>query len=499
MKISHKTSKTLCNKLLNLERTGRLDDAFYLVEEIWSDRTKLPDVEHFEPYTAAELILRCGSLIGFIGHNKQLPNSQEKSKNLLTEARGRFLEIYDIEKIAECENYLALAYWRAGELNEAEDWLNEAFSHKISHTNLVILHSIIIQSMIFLSAKNYQKVLDNLEDLETIFLKHADNFLIGSFYNNLGIAYECLDKIPFALKLLEKGKMFYLKSGNKFQYAVAENNLSMLYKTQKDYAKAHQTSSNAANIFKKIKDRTREGFSLDTKAQIYVAEQNYDKALETIEKAIKIIKKSENISFITETYLTKTKILIEVDDISGATGCLFEAVELAKINTGEEAAERLIKEYESALRKKFENPINSKLKKPLLEIELNNTEIISEKNKDGEFKIILSASIAHYNNIQTIQISNKHLEYAGLEQGSFAIVACIEIEKGDLAAIMDLETHAVVCGFYDQAFGIVCLENQLSEPMLFDIDSIEILGKIIGVGKPDSSNEKNIYVTSLIN
>ena len=218
-----------------------------------------------------------------------------------------------------------------------------------------MLHSIIIQSMIFLSAKDYQQVLNKLEVLEKMFVKYADDFLLGSFYNNLGIAYECLDKISFALTILEKGKRYYLNSGNKFQYAIAENNLSMLYKAQNNFAKAHETSGNAANIFREIKDRTREGFSLDTKAQIYIAEQKYEKALETIEEAIKIIKKSENTSFITETYLTKTKLLIKINDISGATACLFEAVELAKVNTGEQAAENLIKEYEAALRNKFEN------------------------------------------------------------------------------------------------------------------------------------------------
>ena len=83
--------------------------------------------------TAAEIILRCGALIGFLGHNKQIPNSQEKSKNLLTEARKRFLDIYDVEKIAECENYLARAYWQTGELAEAEIWIDEALSRNLSN------------------------------------------------------------------------------------------------------------------------------------------------------------------------------------------------------------------------------------------------------------------------------------------------------------------------------------------------------------------------------
>ena len=99
---------------------------------IWEDTNSFPEVEDYAPRPAAEIILRCGALIGFLGHNKQIPNSQEKSKNLLTEARSRFFDIYDVEKIAECENYLALAYLRTGELTEAETWVEEAFSHNIN-------------------------------------------------------------------------------------------------------------------------------------------------------------------------------------------------------------------------------------------------------------------------------------------------------------------------------------------------------------------------------
>ena len=63
---------------------------------------------------------------GFLGHSRQIPDSQEKSKNLLTEAHNRFLDIYDIEKLAECENYMSLAYWRSGELVEAETGFRQA-------------------------------------------------------------------------------------------------------------------------------------------------------------------------------------------------------------------------------------------------------------------------------------------------------------------------------------------------------------------------------------
>ena len=152
-KTLHIQPKLLIEELIKLERCGKYEEAIEELRDIWADTTDLPKVEEFESRIAAEIILRCGSLIGFLGHNKQLPNGQEKSKNLLTEARQRFLDIYDTEKIAECENYLALAYWRTGELVEAETWIEEALSHKIPESNYTKLYSFVIKSLFFLSNK----------------------------------------------------------------------------------------------------------------------------------------------------------------------------------------------------------------------------------------------------------------------------------------------------------------------------------------------------------
>src|SRR5687768_11615415 len=118
MKTFHTDVTVSTGNLFRLERCGRYEEALAELRHIWEDTNAFPEVADFAPREAAEIILRCGALIGFLGHIKQIPNSQEKSKNLLTEARSRFFDIYDAEKIAECENYLALAYWRTGELIE---------------------------------------------------------------------------------------------------------------------------------------------------------------------------------------------------------------------------------------------------------------------------------------------------------------------------------------------------------------------------------------------
>src|SRR5688572_17122136 len=209
MKTLHTKAKALTKRLLYLEKCGRYEEALAEVRHIWEDTTVLPNTDDFDPQTAAEIILRCGSLIGFLGHIKQIPNAQEKSKNLLTETYNRFLDIYNVEKIAECANYLALAYWRAGALVEAETWIEEALSYNLPNSNRTRLYSHIIKSMTLLLSKKYEEVCLNLVELSDDFINFADNFLKGSFYNNYGLALKNLGNIDKALPALESGRDYY--------------------------------------------------------------------------------------------------------------------------------------------------------------------------------------------------------------------------------------------------------------------------------------------------
>ena len=187
MNTFHTDISVLIGNLFKLERCGRYEEALAELRDIWEDTTTFPSVDNFAPRTAAEIILRCGALIGFFGHIKQIPNSQEKSKNLLTEARNRFLDIYDVEKVAECENYISLAYWRTGELVEAETWIEEALLHRLPNSSDTRLFSYIIRYLIFFQLKRFAENLSHLKAVENDFKRFGSDCLKGDFYNHYGL------------------------------------------------------------------------------------------------------------------------------------------------------------------------------------------------------------------------------------------------------------------------------------------------------------------------
>ncbi|MEO6588217.1 MAG: tetratricopeptide repeat protein [Pyrinomonadaceae bacterium] len=478
-----------------MERQGRFDDALSEIGDLWRDKTGTPDTEGLKPHLAAELILRCASLFGFLGHNKQIPNSQEKSRNLLTHTRNLFIELYDVEKIAECENHLALSYWRTGEINEAEIWLGESLSHNLPISSDARIYANIVESLIYQFTGKFDEIIENhTQQVDSVF-RYGDNFLKGSFCTNTAVAFEKTGNTVKALEYLQKAHHFHLQSGHQIYLGTIQNNISQIYKIEKQFAKAHSYIDSAVEIFTKIKDRTREGFSLDTKAQIYYSEGKFKEALQVSEEALEILKAGENAGYLIESFETKIKVLISMDEISAATFSLIEAVQIAKTQISEKEAEKLVSMYEICLR---EHLGVSKSVSSESQIKTGNN--VQHPNLlSGNIELVLPSPLSKFKNIQGIWITNTHLEKIGLGKNSLAVVVpSDEIEGGDLIAVEELENGNVSCGFYDNEFGIVCLEGIESEPLLFDAEKVKIIGKIVGVGNERTADGKLIVQPVLL-
>ena len=467
----------LARRLFKLERCGKYEEALDELGDIWPDFGATPDIEAFEPSAGAEMLLRCGSLIGFHGHNRQLQNAQERSRDLLMAAHSDFVEWDNIEKIAECENYLALTYWRTGEQNEAQTWIDESLSRNLPLSNTTSLFSYIIQCLINIPARKDKENLLNLKLLETVFLDCRDDCLIGDFYNHCGLALKNLDKKSEALDHYELAKYYHRRSRHKIYLGTVENNLAQLYKETRKFAKAHEAIDNSTKIFKQLKDKTREGYSLDTKALVYFAESKYTEALKTVDRALSILRDSENSAYCVETLLTKAKILLFLDNFSDAVLNLSDAVSIARVQAGDKAAIRLIREFESAMDAK-----NAPPKKTL---------------EAGDFELILPPSIAHFTDYRGIWINGTRLESIGLVKGSLAIVVKANVKRGDLVAVAEVESGEVICGFYDADFGIVCIEGTDGEPQIFDEKEVRVLGKIVGVCNATQTEDGKMVVESL--
>ncbi|MGC2238634.1 MAG: tetratricopeptide repeat protein [Pyrinomonadaceae bacterium] len=469
---NHTALQNLISEIIGLERIGDYEQAFELLREFWSDITEPPDVDGLPPVIAGEILLRCGSIVGFLGNLKQIPNAQEHSKNILTKARSTFIKLYKPEKIAECENYLALTYYRKGEYNEAKVWVEEALSHKLNNQDEIRLHSRIISTLVLLAESKFDEVISYLKSVRSYF-DETDYLLRGSYCTHLSLAYKNIGELDKSLRHLNFARFCFQKAKHHLYLASVENNLAQLYKLQREFPKALESADNAIQLFTEMNDARRIAFSIDTKAQIFIAQEDFKNAVNLADEAIKILKRGENTGMLSEVYLTKATAFLHLENIGETVLSIFEAVRLAKLN-GESQAKRIVESFELAWLSKFP----PKIKKLYSELEKTLT-------SENDIELDLPPEISPNQEFFGVWIKNNNFERFGLRKGYLAIVVGTKIKRGDLVAVSDKDTDLVSIGFFEREFGLIGLENPTSEPDLFNENQIQIMGKVVGYCEPE--------------
>ena len=438
----------------------------------------IKQIEQFDKADGAEILMRAGSLWGFHGQMEHIGNSQERSAELLGKARRMFIDLLDFEKVAECENYLALSFSRLGGHRESEVWVEESLSRKIPEMTDARIHAYLIKGMILKDRKKYSEAVKYFQSVKEKFWEFGDFYLLGSFCTNIGICYRNLNKLGDTLKFYKLAGEFHQKSGHLSYLGTIRNNLAYVYKLFDEMENAHASVDEAINIYDQIKDISRLGSSLDTKAFLYVTEEKFDKALESVDESLTILKTGDNADFLLDSYLTKFEILLKLDRRTDAFLCLSQGTELANTKIGEDRGRKFIENCEKIL----DGQNTSVVKNVRLEKEFD----------DREIELVFPPELSSFEEIECIRIKNTHLERYGLTKNSLAIVGKTEIQRGDLVAVVERETNEVSCGIYDYDFGIICLTGDDSEPMLFDEIDIQLLGKIIGVADGDEDDKIHV-------
>src|SRR5437899_4317323 len=136
-----------CRCAKELENAGDYEGARSELSALWTVIGERPKLEGLGPDIQAELLLRVGSLSGWIGANQQIGGAQDFAKDLIAESIRRFESLVDEEKTAEAQTDLAICYWRAGAMDEARVWFGEALRRASTPQNKVriLVNSAIVE------------------------------------------------------------------------------------------------------------------------------------------------------------------------------------------------------------------------------------------------------------------------------------------------------------------------------------------------------------------
>ncbi len=324
------------------ESVGRYDEAAKSLSAYWKNTNECPDVSELNKAEQAEILLRCGSLAGYVGSCKQKKNAQELAQTLITAAMRLFSSFADFERVSECETYIALTYWRLGQLDEARGWINSAFNHDIGNKCEVRLYTHIVNGIILFEEGKYMELVNKCKMLEPLFRNSGFLILQGDFNNNYAYGLMKLDKKNEALTRFELAKQFYKRTKHYLYLALLENNLAVFFQKEGYFIEAHKHAKAAREAFKKLGDKTREGYSVDTQAQIYLAQGKYEEALKCANEAIRMLSDGENYCYLANSMETKSRIELELKDYTNYAKTIVACINIASLHISREQENKFI-------------------------------------------------------------------------------------------------------------------------------------------------------------
>src|SRR5438309_1303716 len=82
-----------CDLAKQLEKAGEYQEACEALSEFWPERDSAPKLNDVDEATSAEVLLRVGSLSGWLGSTDQTEGSQQTAKNLITQSIDLFQQL----------------------------------------------------------------------------------------------------------------------------------------------------------------------------------------------------------------------------------------------------------------------------------------------------------------------------------------------------------------------------------------------------------------------
>ena len=330
-----------CQFAKGLEDVGSFEAARDAMGELWAGVGTRPVLDELGEPTAAEVLLRVGTLTGWLGSAKQIEGSQEAAKNLISESITKFEALQNTEKVAEAQNEIAYCYWREGARGEARVWLREALSRLVgveSETKLVILlRSAIVER----TSGRYNDALRFLTEALPLAEKSTDDALKGKLQNQFALVLRFLGVVERREDYIDRALIGYTAASYHFEQAghtryqgCVENNLGYLFGTIGKFREAHEHLDRAQALFTGMKDIAHTAGVDETRAKVLLAEGHINEAERLARSAVQTLERGGEQSLLAEALTTHGIALVRGGNMTAALPTLQRAIEVAE-NAGD--------------------------------------------------------------------------------------------------------------------------------------------------------------------
>jgi tetratricopeptide (TPR) repeat protein len=349
------TDKALmrCEVAKELETAGDYEGARDALGELWRGVGQRPVLDGLDEKARAFLLLRAGSLTGWLGSSEQIAGSQEAAKDLISESIRELETLGMTSKVAEAQSEMALCYWREGSFDEARVILGGARERldEIGEESkydqlkaLILIRSAIVE----FKAKRFEEALQFLRRAEPLAEAGDNDVIKGKLHVELALTLRNLasgvrreEYLDLALVEYAAASFFFEQAGHVRYSARVENNLGYLLFTLGRFAEAHEHLDHAERLFLRLKDKGSVAQVKETRAQVYLADGKPADAERAARSAVEVLKEGNEHAFLSEAQTTLGVALARLDRAEEARGMLETAMSLVEMAGDAEGAGKI--------------------------------------------------------------------------------------------------------------------------------------------------------------
>ena len=477
------------------------EKALSVLQPVWMDIEKEPDIEGLSDREAWETLLICGSLLSVYGTANQLKNYGERAADTLTRARELAIVIGERELIAEAEKQMAIAYWRLGEFENAVAFLNTVLSKYSEAEQVTDPICLLAQAnllLLFVKIGCSETAVKTIKKINPFVDESDDLWLKTGFYNQAAGVYVLTGNYKQAIPFLEKAIEFSILAKNNTYLGCSLNNLSNAYLNLSlpNKIKAMEYVDNAINLFMATNQLYPYAIALETKATLTLDAGDSRKALLLINESIEILQKGENYSELCDSLWTRTKILVKQSEIKQAIRQFSDLLSIANQKLSLLDGNNYIERFSKLIYLPVGDSLEEKEKNFrhfLLDEALKSCGgiVTTTANYLGVMHQTLSAMLKKFpelcrkhqvklrtrssaraisakqkaeevnESVFAIQLTTDRLEYLGLHKGTIIEIRTGSLDKLDLSkpvVIQDLNKK-FHCGFLVNAFDMLAFED----------------------------------------
>jgi tetratricopeptide (TPR) repeat protein len=327
-----------CEAAKELEEAGEFQAAREALGDLWRGLGVRPAIDDSPTEIKAELLLRSGTLTGWLGSANQISGAQESAKDLISESAALFDQLGLNEKVAEARVDLAICYWREGGLDEARVTLRSALETLGDLESEQRLRALLNTAIIEQVATRYSEALRIYREAAPLFETSTNNSLKGKFHNSFAIALKGLglsqdreEYIDNALVEFAAARFHFEQAGHKRFRARVENNEGFLFASLGRFKEAYEHLDRARALHLSVGDHGGAAGADDTRAQALLLEGKNEVAEKTARAAVRSLERGGEQSILAEALTTHGKALARLNQYEAARRALDRAIEVAQV------------------------------------------------------------------------------------------------------------------------------------------------------------------------